>query len=198
MSPSTDRPASRPRRADAERNVARILDAAVDVLARDPEAGMAGIARHAGVARATVYVHFPTRESLIAAVTHRAIEETTRVIADAEPDRGDPIEALRRVIGAAWRALGRYHALVEVNTRLAPAEMHERHAPALAALEPLLRRGQQAGVFRADVAAAWHTAVILAVIHAASAEVRAGRATDVDIEPVLADSIVGALTAVAR
>ena len=105
------------RRADAERSVARILDAAVDALASDPEASMAEIARRAGVVRATVYVHFPTREALLEAVTHRAIAEVAEVIEAAEPHRGDAAEALARVVAASWRRLGRYHALVAINTQ---------------------------------------------------------------------------------
>src|SRR6185436_15500840 len=99
------------RRADAERSIARILDAAVDALAGDPEVSMAAIARRAGVVRATIYVHFPTREALLDAVTHRAIAEAANVIDAAQPDRGTPAEALARVVNETWRTLGRYHAL---------------------------------------------------------------------------------------
>jgi AcrR family transcriptional regulator len=139
------------RRADAQRSVARILDAAVDALASDPEASMAEIARQAGVVRATIYVHFPTRESLLEAVTERAISEVTRVIEAAEPQRGEAADALGRVVTAAWRALGRFHALVAVNTRLPHDELHRRHRPLLSILEPLIERGQRDGTFRPDV-----------------------------------------------
>src|SRR5215212_3289677 len=76
------------RRADAERSIARILDAAVEALASDPETSMAEVARRAGVVRATIYVHFSTREALIDALTPRAIAETTEVIAAAQPEHG--------------------------------------------------------------------------------------------------------------
>src|SRR3954463_15991269 len=113
---NTTAPQPARRRADAERSIARILDAAVDALASDPEASMAEIARRAGVVRATIYVHFPTREALLEAVTHRAIAEVAQVIAAAEPQRGDPAEALARVVAASWQRLGRYHTLVAINT----------------------------------------------------------------------------------
>ena len=153
---------------------------------------MAEIARRAGVVRATIYVHFPTREALIDAVTMKGIEEVTSVIEAAEPDRGDPVEALRRVIRAAWQSLARFHALVAINARRARPELHEHHAPALAALEPLVRRGQKSGAFRADVPASWHLSMMLALIHAASGERHAALDED-ELESALVDTIVGAL-----
>jgi AcrR family transcriptional regulator len=191
-----DSPHSPPRRrADAERSIARILDAAVDALANDPEASMAEVARRAGVVRATIYVHFPTREALIEAVTDRAIAEATAILEAAEPDRGDAAGALRRVVESAWRTLGRYHALVAISTRLAPADLRRRHEPVLAVLEPLIERGQRDGAFRADVPAAWHLSMILALIHAASGELSAGRLPSRQVESALVGSVLGAVSA---
>jgi AcrR family transcriptional regulator len=182
------------RRADAERSIARILDAAVDALAGDPEASMAEIARRAGVVRATIYVHFPTREVLLEAVTHRAIAEVAEVIHAAEPHRGDPAEALARLVAASWRTLGRYHALVAINTQQhGHAALRQRHSSILAALEPLIERGQADGAFRADVPAAWHLSMLMALMHAASGELGAGRVNDTDAGPALVTTVLGAV-----
>jgi AcrR family transcriptional regulator len=193
----SQRPAQGPekprRRADAERSVARIMDAAVDALAIDPEASMAEIARQAGVVRATVYVHFPTREALIDAVTERAIAEATTAVDAAEPERGDAAEALRRVVATAWRTLGRYHGLVAINTQLPDTDLRARHHGVLARLAPLIERGQSDGSFRSDVPAAWHLSMVLALIHAASAELRSGRISDDLAEPALLATVLGAV-----
>ena len=194
--PAHDTTASGPprRRADAERSIARILDAAVDALASDPEVSMAEMARRAGVVRATVYVHFPTREALIDAVTDRAMSEVTEVIEAAEPQRGDAADALRRVLTSAWRKLGRYHALIAITTQLPQAELHSKHESVLARLEPLIARGQREGSFRSDVPAAWHLSMLIALIHAASAELRAGRIPDEHVETALVNTALGAVS----
>jgi TetR/AcrR family transcriptional regulator, mexCD-oprJ operon repressor len=184
----------RRRRADAERSVASILDAAVEALASDPEASMAEIARRAGVVRATIYVHFPTRESLVDAVTERAIAEVTEVMAAAEPNQGDPAEALQRVLTVGWRKLDRFHALVSINTRRSRAELRRFHRPVFALLQPLIERGQRAGAFRSDVPATWHVSMLLAVIHAASGELQAKQLPAAEIESALLTTVLGALS----
>jgi AcrR family transcriptional regulator len=170
------------------------MEAALDALASDPEASMAEIARRAGVVRATIYVHFPTREALIAAVTDRGIAEAVEAIDAAEPERGDAADALRRVVEAAWRTLGRYHALVAINAQLPQAELHDRHHSVLAALVPLLERGQREGKFRSDVPAAWHVWMVLALIHAASAELWARRLPEDEIESAVVTTVLGAVS----
>jgi AcrR family transcriptional regulator len=186
-------PGTRRRRADAERSVARILDAGLDALTSDPDASMAEIAHSAGVVRATIYVHFPDRESLVAAVTDRAIAEVVEVIEEAGLERDAPAEALGGVVETTWRALGRFHALVAINTRLPPAELHRRHAPVIELLQPLIERGQREGAFRTDVSAEWHLSMVLALVHAASAELRAGRGSEDEIEAAVVATVLGAV-----
>ena len=155
---------------------------------------MADIARRAGVVRATLYVHFPTREALLAAVTHRALVEIAEAIDAAEPHRGDPAEALARVTASAWETLGRYHALVAINVHgQGHEELRRRHGPVLAGLQPLIERGQADGVFRPDVPASWHLSILMALVHAASGELRAGRIGRVGAEAALVETVLGAL-----
>src|SRR5579875_2819444 len=76
-------------RADARRNVAAILDAATECLARDPEVSIADIAAAAGVGRITLYGHFKTRAELIDAVVVRTIEHADAILLGTETG-GDP------------------------------------------------------------------------------------------------------------
>jgi AcrR family transcriptional regulator len=190
----TDTPTGR-RRADAERSVAAILDAAVDALASDREASMAQIARRAGVVRATVYVHFPTREALIAAVTDRAVAEASEALRATAADQGDPAEALVRMLGASWQTLGRYHALVVINARLGHEQLRALHQPILEHLRPLLVRGQRTGAFNRDLPVDWMLTVLLELIHAASRAVSARELAEPEAERALIATALGALSA---
>src|SRR6266513_4890674 len=142
------------RRADAERNTASIINAALEALANDPDASMAEIARRAGVVRATVYAHFPTREALLDAVMEHATALVAQAIREAEPERGEPKEALKRVLLATWQQLSQFHSVLAINiNRLSTKELHRRHLPMTTQLVPLVERGQVKGVFRSDVSA---------------------------------------------
>src|SRR5215204_6042533 len=151
-SPPAKASAPKRRRADADRSVAAILNAALEALASDPDSSMSEIARRAGVVRATIYVHFPTRESLLDAVMEYAVGQVVEAMRGAEPAGGEPLEALERVLRATWRQLGQFHGLLALNTaRLSAEELHRRHLPMLEQLEPLIERGRKQGVFRSDL-----------------------------------------------
>jgi AcrR family transcriptional regulator len=86
--------ATRARRADAQRNVARLIAAAREAFAaHGPNAPLDDIARTAGVGAGTLYRHFPTRLALFEAVYRDSVE---RLCADGErlAETEPPAEAL--------------------------------------------------------------------------------------------------------
>jgi AcrR family transcriptional regulator len=98
----TDQAASRERkpRADSVRNRERVLEAARLVFSQGgTEAGLASVARQAGVGIGTLYRHFPTREALYEAVYRREVEQLVELAHQlaAEPRR---MQGLRRLLQA--------------------------------------------------------------------------------------------------
>ncbi len=68
--------AERGLRADAQRNLELILEAAAEAFAeKGHEAGVADIAKRAGVGQATIFRRFETKDDLIAAVFERKIAQ---------------------------------------------------------------------------------------------------------------------------
>jgi TetR/AcrR family transcriptional repressor of mexCD-oprJ operon len=165
------------RRADAERSIAAILDAAVAVLSRRPDASIGEIAAAAGLSRQTVYAHYESREALLAGVAERALAQTLAAIDAAEPARGAPEEALVRLVRAWWGSVERYARVLEALASVFPhgEEVRAFHDPILERLEDLVRRGQRTGAFDRRMSAQWLTTVFLALMHAAADEVAAGR-----------------------
>ena len=77
-------------RADAERNRAKVIEAAAAAFAEDGlSVSVAEIGRRAGVGTGTVSRHFPTKESLFQAIVLNRVAEivadTSRMVAGTEP-----------------------------------------------------------------------------------------------------------------
>src|SRR4051812_45545619 len=100
-------------RADAQRNLGRVLEAAAEVFAeRGPNASVDEIARRAGVGHGTVFRRFPTKESLVAAVMCKQLAEFSTSAGDLleRPDAGAAFEEF------IWEMAERYsrnYALLE-------------------------------------------------------------------------------------
>lgn len=165
-----------PRRPEARRNLDAILDAAVAVLARDPAANMAAVARASGLSRQTVYAHFASRELLVEAVVARAMERAVREIDSVRPEEGPAREALARLLEVSWHTVATHGSLLEAAHATLPAASYRAlHAPVMERLERLIGRGRRDGTFAADVPPGWLLATFLALVHAAGREVGDGR-----------------------
>ena len=191
---SSTSPTGRQQRADARRNVEAILDAATSCLARDPDANIGEIARAAGVGRVTLYGHFDSRATLVAAVVDRAIAEGDAALEAVDLD-GDPAAALVRLVEATWGITYRYGALVVAAERvLATDEMTAAHAGPRARAERLLERGRAEGRFRADLPVSWLVTILHTVTHAAAAAVYNGEMTAEKAPRTIAATMLGMTT----
>lgn len=143
----------RPLRADAARNAERILRAARDVFAESgPDVSVEVIARRAGVGERTLYRRFPTKADLVrAALEHSIAEDLTPAIEDALRT-DDPLRGLAQLIDAAISLGAREHHLLTAARRAGSLTL-DTSASLYEALNELARRGQQAGVVRADLVA---------------------------------------------
>lgn len=143
----------RPLRADAARNAERILRAARDVYDElGPEAPIEVIARRAGVGERTLYRRFPTKADLIRAALDQSIAEDLTPTIEAVRHTDDPLRGLARLIEAAI-SLGAREQNLLTAARTAGSLTPDISTSLYEALSELARRGQQAGVVRADLVA---------------------------------------------
>ncbi|WP_234357695.1 TetR/AcrR family transcriptional regulator, partial [Streptomyces puniciscabiei] len=145
---TTDTPGRTSRRKDAHSNRRRILATARKKLREDPDASLDSISQAAGVARRTLYGHFPSRHALIADLAREAGHELRQAFAAARTRDADPMETMTRMVLAAWTVGDHYRVLITLGRRhLGEDEIRTTLAPARAEAVATLRRGQREGVF---------------------------------------------------
>jgi AcrR family transcriptional regulator len=135
-------------RADARRNLERVLDAATEAFAASgPDASIDDIARLAGVGHGTVFRRFPTKDDLMVAVIERHVAEM-KVLAEEAVVAGDPGEAffdfVHEVAELNMRTPGLHRCIVHCGGKPGAAELE-------ALVERIVSRAQRAGAVRRDV-----------------------------------------------
>jgi AcrR family transcriptional regulator len=153
-------------RADAERTVQAIIEAAERVLSADPAASMEQIAEQAGVARTTIHRRFATREALIETLAASAVRQIEEAVTAARPRTAPPLVALHQgtanILGVklAWR-----FAVTQISPGSPAARIQQR---VITEGDLVLQRLQQAGLIRADVDLMWARRAYHGLIDAAS------------------------------
>ena len=141
--------AGRRRRADAQRSVDAILEAAREVLAADPTAELRLIVERSGLNRSTVYRHFRTREHLIAAVYDDYVDQVTASMVSLDANAPDILAELRRVTLEVLRLADRWRPF-----RYSPPfpdTVNERRDQMIAAVVAVMERGLAEGLLRQDL-----------------------------------------------
>ena len=135
-------------RADARRNLERVLDAAAEVFGEEgPEASVDEIAKRAGVGHGTVFRRFPTKDDLMYAVIERHVARMQTIAEEAlaSDDPGEAFFAFMRQVGELVMSTPGLHKCV----------VHCGEKPGAAELEKLgdkiVSRAQRAGAVRRDV-----------------------------------------------
>jgi AcrR family transcriptional regulator len=140
-------------RADAARNVERILRATREVYAElGPDVHMEVVAHRAGVGERTLYRRFPNKADLVRAALDRSISENLTPAIDVALQNDDPLRGLTELIEAAIALGAREHNILAA-ARKADALDGDVSAPLYEALDVLTRRAQQAGLVRSDLVA---------------------------------------------
>ena len=135
-------------RADARRNLERVLDAAAEVFATEgPDASVDEIARRAGVGHGTVFRRFPTKDDLVYAVVERHVAQM-RALAEEALASDDPAEAFfefaRRVAELNMRTPGLHRCLAQCDEKPGAADLDKL-------VGKVVSRAQRAGAVRSDV-----------------------------------------------
>jgi AcrR family transcriptional regulator len=165
----------------ASRRAARpsLLDVAAEVLVADPAASLAEVAAAAGIGRTTLHKHYATRDDLLCAVGHRAIDLWVQAV-DTVTGTDDPDGGLRAAIAA----------MIPIGPQLAflwrtpvfdhISELDERWKAAEARCLAVLKRAQARGVIAAGVPDWWLLQTFYSIIYVAAESVGSGKLAPLD------------------
>jgi TetR/AcrR family transcriptional regulator, mexCD-oprJ operon repressor len=153
---------SAPRQTLQQRVSAAILEGAAQLFAIEGEqASMNDVAEAAGVARATVYRYFPSRDALLGELARAAVDEVDTRLASARIDEVAPEEGIARAVRALVDVGDSFVLLARQRRRSDPDRFESRLTQPL---RSLFERGQAGGDIREDITSARLTESLIGLI----------------------------------
>ncbi|MEV0584630.1 TetR family transcriptional regulator [Nonomuraea sp. NPDC050310] len=181
----------------ASRTRQSILDVATEVLIADPSASMADVAAAAGVGRTTLTKRYPTRQAMLVAVAHDAVDRVEKAFGEAGLDVPDEqvLEALRRLVTAVIPLGPR----IEFLARQPSLDLDEELAARIRAfdepVEELIRKGQRGGIFRGEVPVWWAALTFHGLVYSAWEAITLGRLAPLDAPDLVVSTLLGGIGA---
>jgi TetR/AcrR family fatty acid metabolism transcriptional regulator len=138
----------------------RILDAAIEVIANHGffHSRVSEIAERAGVADGTIYLYFKNKDELLMAAIDSAFHRFIARARAALQEISDPREKLRRIAFLQLEALGTQRSLAIVfqtelrhSAKFLSEFSHNMMVEYFDLIKSVLKEGQEAGVFRAEL-----------------------------------------------
>ena len=168
-----------------------VLHTAVGVLSRQPTAAMDEIARAAGISRATLHRMFPGRDALVREVGAHALRRMAAALDAADLERGDPVEAVRRLAEAVIPEAS-LAAFLTGESRLFDDDSINADWNAVdARVAALFLRGQKSGAFRIELPAAWLSEAFFDLLAGVGWAVQEGRLAPRDTNFALTELFLG-------
>jgi AcrR family transcriptional regulator len=162
-----------------------LLDVAATVLVSDPAASLAEVAEAAGIGRTTLHKHYATRDDLVRAVGHRAIDLWEQAVSAVSGEDG-----LRDLVAAMipngpqlaflWRTPAFDH----------DDEIRAREAAVEDRCLAVLRQARDRGILSAAAADWWLLKTLYALIYTAAESVQAGRLAPRDAPELVLDTFL--------
>ncbi len=173
-------------RADATRNLERVLSTGARMLADDPSVTVAAIAAAAGVDRRTVYRRFASREDLMAAVYAARYDAVEEVIKAARLHEAPVAVALHLYVEGIIAVNRKWP--VETSRMLREVTLRERRRRLIDDVDAFLRRATDEGLLRSDLPPGWVATVLPPLMEQAAeelSELSAAQAADVVVDTLL-------------
>jgi TetR/AcrR family transcriptional regulator, mexCD-oprJ operon repressor len=122
---------------------------------------MSDLAAEAGVARATVYRYFPSRQALLDRLASVALDEAGTRLASARIEEVSPEEGVTRAVRALLDVGDSFVALARERIRADPEQFDSRLA---GPLHRLFEGAKATGDIRGDVPSSWLTESLVALV----------------------------------
>ncbi len=143
-----------------------LLDSATTLLAQNPGASIIEIAEAAGVGRASLYRHFPTREALLRELSLEALKAMDEAVRHIYWNARSAEDALQMTIEAMIPLGDRFYFLTRVGEIVddqVSIELKRQND----LMTELIKAAQKEGVLDASVSATWINGVFTSLIYTA-------------------------------
>jgi AcrR family transcriptional regulator len=167
-----------------------LLDVAAEVLVADPAASLAEVAEAAGIGRTTLHKHYATRDDLLRAVGHRAIDRWETAL--------DQVEALDQAADRGLAAI--IAAMVPIGSQLGflwrtqilnrDSGLPDRAAATESRTLAVLRQAQDRGVLAGGTPDWWLLDTFYSLIYMAAESVADGKLAPNDAPGLVTDTLL--------